>query len=103
MTSKARIKLMSTDKKKLDDMCEQIRDIAKRLKVKVYGPIPLPVKRLKIPTRTAPDGEGRELYEIWEMRIHKRVLDVAAHEKALRYIMRIPIPKDVHIEMQFID
>jgi len=71
--------------------------------IKDDPPIPLPIKRLKIPTRTAPDGEGRELYEIWEMRIHKRVLDIAAHEKALRYIMRIPIPKDVHIEMQFID
>lgn len=103
MASKARIKLSSVDLTLLDSMCDQIKDIAKKLKIKVSGPIPLPIKRMKIPVRTAPSGEGRESYETWEMRVHKRVLDIAANEKALRHIMRIPIPKDVHIEMQFID
>ena len=101
--SKARIKLASTDKALLTDMCNQITDIAKQMKVKVAGPVPMPRKVLKVPTRLAPDGEGRETYETWEMRIYKRMMDVEANEKVLKYIMRIPIPKNVNVEIQFID
>ena len=94
---------MSTDKALLEDMCNQIIDIAKRLKVKCAGPIPLPKKTLKVPTRLTPDGEGRETYEVWEMRIFKRLVDIDASEKALKYIMRIPIPKEVDIEIHMIE
>lgn len=100
---KARIKVASTDIKKLNDLVNQIVDIANRMNVKYKGPIPLPVQRLKHTTRTAPDGEGRELYETYELRIYKRLIDMDMNDKALRYIMRIPIPKEVHIEMQFVN
>ena len=100
--AKARIKLISTDKALLDDMCNQIKDIASKAKVKCAGPIPLPRKALKIPTRLTPDGEGRETYETWEMRIFKRLIDIEANEKALKYIMRIPIPKEVDIEIHML-
>jgi ribosomal protein S10 len=33
------------------------------------------------------------------MRIHKRLIDLEADERALRQLMRVPIPKDVHIEI----
>ncbi len=101
--AKARIKLASTDQKLLNEMCNQIIDIANQMKVKYSGPVPLPRKSLKITTRKAPDGEGRETYETWELRIYKRLIDIDANEKALKYIMRIPIPKDVNIEIQFVE
>jgi small subunit ribosomal protein S10 len=59
----------------------------------------LPTRRLVIPVRKAPDGEGSETYDHWEMRIHKRLIDIAADERALRQIMRIQVPKDVNIEI----
>ncbi|HDN74427.1 MAG TPA: 30S ribosomal protein S10 [Archaeoglobus sp.] len=100
---KARIRLSGTDAKKLDEICSQIKDIAKKIGIDIRGPIPLPTKRLKVPVRTSPCGQGRELYETWEMRIHKRIIDLAVNERALRLIMRIPIPKDVHIEIEIIE
>ncbi|PIN99805.1 30S ribosomal protein S10 [archaeon CG10_big_fil_rev_8_21_14_0_10_43_11] len=100
---KAVIKLFSTDVRKLEGVCTEIKDIAKKAGVKLSGPIPLPTKRLKVPVRKSPCGEGRESYETWEMRIHKRLIDLDVNEKALRYVMRIPIPKDVNIEMEIIE
>ncbi|MCS7129949.1 MAG: 30S ribosomal protein S10, partial [Archaeoglobaceae archaeon] len=63
------------------------------------GPIPLPTKRLVVPTRKAPDGEGSNTWDHWEMRVHKRLIDIAADERTLRQIMRIQVPRDVNIEI----
>ena len=101
--SKARIKLSSTEPKLLDDICEQIKDIASKLGINFSGPIPLPTKRLKVPVRRSPCGSGRETYETWQMRVHKRLIDIAVDDRALRLVMRIPIPKDVNVEMEIID
>jgi len=101
--SRARIKLSSTDPKKLNEICEQIKDIAEKTGIDMKGPIPLPTKRLRISTRKSPCGAGRETFETWEMRIHKRLIDMGADERALRLIMRIPIPKDVNVEMEVVE
>lgn len=63
------------------------------------GPIPLPTKRLLVPCRKAPDGEGNETWDRWEMRIHKRLIDLDADERALRQLMRIQVPDGVNIEI----
>ena len=67
------------------------------------NPLLMRSKRLKIPLRNSPCGSGRELYETWEMRIHKRVVDLDIDERALRLIMRIPMPKDVNVEVEIIE
>ena len=84
----------------MNNLIGQITEIAEKTKVKFAGPIPFPTKRMKVPLRTSPDGRGRELYETWEMRVHKRILDLDVDERALRLIMRIPIPKDVNVEIE---
>ena len=99
MGQKARIRLVSTDHRKLDELCMQIKRIAETTGVRMSGPIPLPTKRLVVPCRKSPDGEGSETWDKWEMRIHKRLIDIDVDERALRQLMRIPIPKDVHIEI----
>ena len=97
--NKARIKLESQDCKDLDDVCGQIRDIAKKTGVELRGPIPLPTKRFKISTRRTPCGDGSDTYEKWEMRVHKRLIEINADDRVLREIMRIRIPYSVHVEM----
>ena len=67
------------------------------------GPIPLPTKKLKLTTRKSPDGEGKASWERYEMRIHKRLIDLGINERALRLVMRVPIPKDLNIEIEMID
>ena len=97
---KARIRLSSTDQKKLDDVCKQIADIVERTGVNMSGPIPLPTRRIIIPTKKAPDGEGTITWDKWELRIHKRLIYMDADERAMRQIMRVQVPEDVTIEIE---
>lgn len=97
--SNARIKLIGKDHLKLDDVCKQIREIASATGVPIKGPIPLPTKKLKVCVRKSPCGKGTESYEHWEMRIHKRIIDVAGDERTLRQIMRVKVPDDVYIRI----
>ena len=99
MVQKARISLSGTDPKKVDTVCRQIRDISQKTGVAIAGPIPLPTKRLKVPVRKGPDGGGSSTIDHWEMRIHKRLIDIDAHERALRQVMRIQVPDGVNIEI----
>ncbi len=96
---KARIRLSGLNPKNLDRICNQIKEIANKTGVEMSGPVPLPTKRLVVPVRKSPDGEGSETWDHWEMRVHKRLIDIAADERALRQIMRIQVPKDVNIEI----
>lgn len=99
MTQPARIKLTSTSLSKLHNVCGEISGIGEMTGVKVKGPTPLPVKKLNVVTRKSPCGNGTETYEKWEMRIHRRIFNINADEKALRQLMRLKIPDDVYIEL----
>ncbi len=100
---KARIKLASTEIDKLNEICSSIKDIAEKTKVKMSGPIPLPTQRLKITTRKSPCGDGKASFDNFQMRIHKRLIDLGVDERALRLIMRVPIPEGVSIEIEMKD
>ena len=99
MAQRARISLSGTDPKKVDGVCLQIKTISERTGVSMSGPIPLPTKKLLVPVRKSPDGEGSETWERWEMRSHKRLIDLDADERALRQLMRIQVPDGVNIEI----
>src|SRR4030067_977555 len=92
MPQKARISLSGTDPKKVDNVCQQIKLISDRTGVAMAGPIPLPTKRLVVPVRKSPDGEGSETWDRWEMRIHKRLIDLDAEESRLAPTLRIQAP-----------
>ena len=83
-----------------DGVCEDIRTISDRTGVGMTGPIPLPTKKLKVPVRKSPDGEGSETWDRWEARLHKRLIYLEADERALRQLMRIQIPDGVKISIQ---
>jgi small subunit ribosomal protein S10 len=97
------VKLTGEDHRDVDEVCNQIKGIADSTGVKLRGPIPLPTRRLVVPCRKSPDGEGAETWDHWEMRIHKRLLELvtntAKDEGALRQVLRIPIPDTVTIEL----
>jgi small subunit ribosomal protein S10 len=100
MARRARIKLTSTDTDKLEGVCDEIKDIAKRIGVKLVGPIPLPTKRLVVPTRRTPCGDGSDTWDRYEMRVHKRLIEIDARDRVMRSIMRIRVPNEVYIEME---
>lgn len=98
--AKARINLASIEIDKLNQICESIVDIAKKTKVDISGPIPLPTKRLKHTVRRTPCGNGKASFENFEMRVHKRLIDLGVNERALRLVMRVPIPENVQIQIE---
>jgi len=100
---RARVKLASTDINKINDTCEYIKGIADKTGVVIRGPIPLPTKKLKVTTRKSPCGNGTATWERYEMRVHKRLIDLGVDERALRLIMRVPIPEGLNIEIEMID
>ncbi len=100
---KARIKLASPEISKINEMCNSINEIVKKTKVKMHGPIPLPTRKLKITTRKSPDGEGKASFDNFEMRIHKRLIDLGVDERALRLVMRVPIPEGVNIQIELLE
>lgn len=100
---KARVKLASTDIQKINEVCSYIKDISDKTGVEMRGPIPLPTKRLKVTTRRSPCGDGKATWERFELRIHKRLIDLGLDERALRLVMRVPIPEGLNIEIEMIE
>jgi len=100
---KARIKITSIEIGKINQVSSAIKDIAEKTGVDMRGPIPLPTKKLRVTTRKSPDGEGSASWERYEMRIHKRLIDLGIDERALRLIMRVPIPEGLNIEIEMME
>jgi len=100
---KVRIRLDSTDIEMLNNICGSIKDLAKKSGIAISGPIPLPTKKLKISTRKSPCGDGTATFDRFEMRIHKRLIDLPANEKVLHHIMRMRVPKSVNIKIEMKD
>jgi len=100
MVRKARIRLTSTDYKKLEEICEELKAIAEKTGVKMNGPVPLPTKRLRVPVLKTPCGEGTPTWDRWELRIHKRLIDIDAEERVMRRIMRIRVPEEVFVSIE---
>jgi len=100
---RARIKLWSRDKDKLEETARNIKELVEKLGASVKGPIPLPTKKIRIyvmrQMKTG-TGHGRAKFDRWEMRIHKRVLEIGESERALHQIMRLQIPQEVNIEVK---
>ena len=103
MVQRARIKIASTDIAKVNQICGSIKDIVEKTGVDMRGPIPLPTKKLKVTTRKCPCGDGKATWDRFEMRIHKRLVDLGVDERALRLVMRVPIPEGLNIEIEMIE
>jgi len=100
---KARIKLASPNIEYLNEICSTIKNIASSSGVVIRGPMPLPTKHLKITTRKSPCGSGKASFDRFEMRVHKRIVDLPLDDRVLHSIMRIPVPKEVNIQIEIVD
>ena len=67
-------------------MCSDLKRQAEDngLKGKVAGPVRLPTKTLRITTRKTPCGEGSKTWDRFEMRIHKRIIDLNAPTEVVK-------------------
>jgi len=97
---KVRIKLASIDIQSLNSVIEMIKEIVSRGGVLIRGPIPLPTRRLKVTTRKSPCGNGTATFDRFEMRVHRRIIDLPAEDRILHPIMKLQIPRSVQIKIE---
>ncbi len=100
MAQKIRIKLKAYDHRLLDVSAKEITSTAKRTGAKVAGPIPLPtmISRWTVLRSPHVDKKSREQFE---MRIHKRVLDILEPTAdTVPALMKIDLPAGVDVEIK---
>ena len=98
--AKVRIKLSSIDIAPLNIVIGSIKDITDRAGVVMRGPIPVPTRRLKVTTRKSPCGNGTATFDRFEMRVHRRIIDIPAEDRILHPIMKLQIPRSVQIKIE---
>ena len=95
-----RIRLKAFDHKVIDLSTKQIVETALRTGATIAGPIPLPTKKTVYTVVTSPHvfKKGREQFE---MRIHKRIIDVfEPTPKTIDSLMNLSLPAGVEAEIK---
>ncbi|KAK4112613.1 ribosomal protein S1 [Canariomyces notabilis] len=95
---KIRITLTSRKVQSLEKVCQELIERAKNKDLRAKGPVRLPTKTLKITTRKTPCGEGSKTWDAYEMRIHKRLIDLTAPTEIVKQII-INIEAGVEVEV----
>merc|ERR1711991_903778 len=98
-----RITLTSRNVKNLEKVCTDLIKGAKDKRLKVKGPVRLPTKTLRITTRKSPCGEGTNTWDRFEMRIHKRLVDLHSPSEIVKQITAISIAPGVEVEVTIAD
>ncbi|KAI5295726.1 40S ribosomal protein S20 [Ascosphaera acerosa] len=95
---KVRITLTSRKVASLEKVCSELIDRARTKQLQVKGPVRLPTKTLRISTRKTPNGEGSKTWDTYEMRIHKRLIDLRAPTETVKQII-VNIEAGVEVEV----
>jgi len=98
-----RITLTSRNVKSLEKVCGDLIKGAKDKQLKVKGPVRMPTKVLRITTRKTPNGEGSKTWDRYQMRIHKRVIDLHSPSEIVKQITSISIEPGVEVEVTIAD
>ena len=98
-----RITLTSRNVTNLEKVCADLKKGAVEKKLHCKGPVRLPTKILKITTRKAPSGEGTNTWDCFQMRIHKRLIDLHAPSDVVKQITSISIEPGVEVDVTIND
>mmetsp|Transcript_63287 Transcript_63287/g.175026 ORF Transcript_63287/g.175026 Transcript_63287/m.175026 type:complete len:116 (+) Transcript_63287:127-474(+) len=94
-----RITLTSRNVKNLEKVCADLKRGARNESLTVKGPVRLPTKTLRLTVRKSPSGEGTNTWDRFEMRIHKRIIDLYSPSETVRKITSIIIEPGVEVEV----
>lgn len=98
--TKMRIRLKAYDHMILEQTSAKLVEVARNSGAEVSGPVPLPTRKEIVTILRSPhkDKDSREQFEI---RTHKRVIDVLAPNQAtIDALMAIDMPAGVEIEVK---
>ena len=97
---KIRIRLKAYDHEIIDQSTKKIVETVKRTQAELRGPVPLPTEKHRYTVVRSPfkDKDSREHFE---MRIHKRLLDILdPSAKTVDSLQRLDLPAGVDIEIK---
>ncbi|MDG2908657.1 MAG: 30S ribosomal protein S10 [Acidimicrobiales bacterium] len=97
---KIRIRLKAYDHEVIDQSTKKIVETVLRTQAKIRGPVPLPTEKHRYTVVRSPfkDKDSREHFE---MRIHKRLLDILdPSPKTVDALQRLDLPAGVDIEIK---
>jgi len=102
MGDRIRIKLKAYDHKLLDASVAEIISAAERTGAKVAGLIPLPTAISRFTVLRGPhvDKKSREQFEV---RTHKRLIDIETTEQTVDALMRLDLSAGVDIKIRLRD
>jgi small subunit ribosomal protein S10 len=100
MSNKIRIKLKAYEHRSLDLAASKIVETVKRTGGKVSGPVPLPTEIQKYTILRAVH-KYKDSREQFEMRTHKRLIDIASPSKeTIDALQHLDLPSGVEIEIK---
>ena len=97
---KIRIRLKAYDHEVIDQSTKKIVETVLRTQAEIRGPVPLPTEKHRYTVVRSPfkDKDSREHFE---MRIHKRLLDILdPSPKTVDALPRLDLPAGVDIEIK---
>ena len=99
-SEKIRIRVKAYESQILDQSAAKIVETAKKTGAKVSGPIPLPTKKEVVTVIRSPH-KHKDSREQFEMRTHKRVIDILYPTQAtVDNLMKLELPAGVDIEIK---
>lgn len=98
-TNRCRMTIRGRDHKALDAVSTTIVKRAKESAFIVKGPVRVPTKRLTITTRRSPCGNGTNTWDHFEMRVHKRYIDIYCPTSAIKHITDFRLDPGVDVGM----
>jgi small subunit ribosomal protein S10 len=100
LQQKIRIRLRAYDHRMLDDSLTKIVEAAKRTGATISGPVLLPtqIRKYTVNRSVHSDKKSREQFE---MRIHKRLIDILdPTAKTIEEMMKLDLPAGVDVEIK---
>merc|ERR1712147_568289 len=83
----------------LEDACNEMITRAKNKGFETRGPVRIPTKILRVTTRKSPCGEGTNTWDRYEMKIHKRVIDIMCPSSVVKDITTFKIDSSVDVDL----
>ena len=96
---KIRLTITGRDVKSLEKTCSTIIGNAKEHDFDARGPVRIPTKKLHITTRKSPCGEGTNTWDHFEMKIHKRVIDLFCPTESVKELTTFKLDAGVHVDL----
>ncbi|KAG6542376.1 hypothetical protein Mapa_016205 [Marchantia paleacea] len=94
-----RITFVSRSVQDLEKVCADLIKNAKEKRLKIKGPARMPNKTMRITSRNSPCGQGTNTWDAFELRVHKRVIDLFTSTQIVKQITSVNIEPGVYVEV----